>query len=181
MAELFESGGSEGQAGPGAEPDTAAVAIALDRASRRKGRAANDEIDRFLGKQEALIERQVRRLDEELHHMRLRHFSERLKVGLQLLTMLVGVLALAAVGAMAWSASRDNSLVIEGFGVPPDLAEQGTTGTAVASRLHDKLSEMQAQTVTVRAAVTVRDNSAARVKVEIPETGVSLGEVDQML
>ncbi|HET9161263.1 MAG TPA: hypothetical protein VFN88_11690 [Caulobacteraceae bacterium] len=59
MAELFESGEPEVEAGAAVQTDTSAVAIALDRARRRKGRAgANDEVDRFLEKQEALIDDQ---------------------------------------------------------------------------------------------------------------------------
>ncbi len=65
--------------------------------------------------------------------------------------------------------------------MPPDLAQRGLTGQVVAKQVLDKLTEMQALTQTMRAAGSYKNNWGAELKVEIPETGVSLGELRQYL
>jgi tetratricopeptide (TPR) repeat protein len=182
VAELFETAEPEAEPGAAVQTDNAAVAIALDRVRRRgrKAAAGEEEVDRFLEKQEGLIDDQRAHLREQMAHMRLKHFDQRLSVMLKLMTAAAAGAVLIAIAAMAWSASRDDSLVIEAFGAPADLTAQGITGTALATRLHDKLAQMQASTTNVFAAVAVRDTTESRVRVEIPETGISLGEVDQL-
>ncbi|HET9161315.1 MAG TPA: hypothetical protein VFN88_11950 [Caulobacteraceae bacterium] len=182
MAELFESGEPEAEASAAVQTDGTAVAIALDRARRRKGRAAaNDEVDRFLEKQEALIDDQRAHLHEQFRSIRLDRWSKRLRLALQALTILVGVLALGSLSAIAWQAASDDALVIDGFSVPPDLAQQGATGAAVATELHDKMLRLHQDTITGLATLTVREKGASEARVEIPETGVSLAEVNRFL
>ncbi|HEV2532901.1 hypothetical protein [Phenylobacterium sp.] len=165
----------------GAGTSAAAVAIALQRArSRKRGGQASAE-DRFLEEQSGLIADQRRHLHEQLKTIRLKHFGEVLKVTLQVLTILVGVLLLGGFAAMAWHAAHDESLVIEGIGSPPDLAAKGVTAAALSTGLEDRLSQMRSQTASPVAAAEVREAVANEVKVEIPETGVSVGEVSRAL
>jgi tetratricopeptide (TPR) repeat protein len=65
--------------------------------------------------------------------------------------------------------------------VPPDLAQRGLTGQVVASRILDRLSELQEQTVTGRPASTYANDWGDEIKMEIPETGVSIGELNRYL
>jgi tetratricopeptide (TPR) repeat protein len=102
---------------------------------------------------------------------------------LQALTMLVGVGIVVAVAVMAWQAHEDHALVIEPFSTPPVYAQQGLTGQALASELMDHLSAVTgtAKGVSLASVSGVQADRQDQVKVEIPETGVSLGEIDQML
>ena len=134
---------------------------------------------------ETYLQRQIRLADIQEHHL-LKQFSlaqweKRLGVFLRLATAVVGVAAAVTVGAMVWDASHSNGLIVEPFGVPPDLAARGLTGQAVASQMLDKLAAMQEATDSSRAPQSYANNWGNNLKVEIPETGVSIEELRQFL
>jgi len=83
---------------------------------------------------------------------------------------------------MIWQASSSNGLIIEPFSVPPDMAARGLTGQVVAARVLDRLTLLQAQTPTARLAKTYTNSwNEHGIKMEIPETGISLSELDNWL
>ena len=107
--------------------------------------------------------------------------KERAGFGLRVLTGVIGVVAAVLAGSLIWEASQERGLVIEPFSVPPEFAERGVTGQVVASRLLDRLSEMSDQTVSIRAPSTYANNWNGDIKVQIPQTGVSVGELRRYL
>ena len=107
--------------------------------------------------------------------------KERAGFGLRVLTGIVGAVAALLIGSLIWDASQERGLVIEPFSVPPEFAERGVTGQVIASRLLDRLSEMSDQTVSVRAPSTYANNWNGDIKVQIPQTGVSVGELRRYL
>ncbi len=157
----------------GAEGLAAALAVRPARA-RRKSSARPSPQDAFLAAE-------TRKLELELHHLKLGHFDKLLTVGLKLLTVTLGLAIAVVIAAMAWSAHEDHGVAIEAFSVPPDLAQRGLTGQVVASQLLDKLAALQAKTVTARPASTYANDWGGDIKVEIPETGVSIGELNRYL
>jgi tetratricopeptide (TPR) repeat protein len=167
--------------------DPAAIVVALGSSGTLDPRAAE-----FLKKQEALIEKQGHLVDlqarELAHELRLRHWSLQLrhasailKFALEVSAALVGVAIVCFIGAVVWNAAHADGLVVDEFSVPPDLAARGLTGQAIAGQLMDKLSEMQNVTITVRAPRSYANNWDNNIKVEIPETGVSIGQVYNFL
>ncbi len=158
----------------------AAIALALGRTSRAS-KGIDDDARSFLRKHTHLIELQTEHLHEQrvlqLSHMRWRRFSDRMKALLQVMTAVVGLSIGIGVGAMAWSAANERGLVIESFSVPPDLAQKGLTGQVLASMVLDRLGEMQNATLSVRAPSSYANDWNGDIKVEIPETGVSVGEL----
>jgi tetratricopeptide (TPR) repeat protein len=56
------------------------------------------------------------------------------------------------------------------------MAARGLTGQAVAAQLQDKLAAMQNATKSARPAESYANNWGNDIKVQIPETGVSIGE-----
>ena len=142
-------------------------------------------MDAFLDEQTDLIRLQKEHLHEQrelaLSRLRWGRFSDRIKAALQVMTAIVGLAVVVAITAMAWQAHEDHGLTIEAFSVPPDLAQRGLTGQVVASELQDRLSELQAQTITARPASTYANDWGNDIKVEIPETGVSVGELNRYL
>ncbi len=165
---------------PGAH---AAAAVALGFAAQNERTAA--EAERYLREQTRLAHLQMEEMKVEepykLSHFRLRRFSGWARAVFE---FSAGLLALALVGAIAimvWSAAQADGLIVESFAVPPDLAARGLTGQVVASRMLDRLSDLQAATSSVRSARSYANNWGDDLKVEIPETGVSLGEAWRFL
>ena len=107
--------------------------------------------------------------------------KERAGFGLRVLTGLVGFVLAAALGSLVWSASQERGLVIEPFSVPPEFAERGVTGQVVASRLLDRLGSLNDQTYSVREPSTYANNWNGDIKVQIPQTGISVGELRRYL
>jgi tetratricopeptide (TPR) repeat protein len=159
----------------GAGVDPAAVALALGGASRAKA-------DSFLEEQRALAADQRHHLREQFKQLRLNIWQLRMGVLLRIATGFVGLAVAVGLAFMVWEASVSSSLLIEPFSVPPDLAQRGITGEVVAAKLLDHLSEMQAQTKSSRAAQSyANDWGQAEIKLEIPEAGISLTELDDFL
>jgi tetratricopeptide (TPR) repeat protein len=162
----------------------AAVALALGRTGRGKP-DIDAKAGAFLDEQTELIRLQKEHLHEQrilvLSRLRWGRFRDRMMALLQVMTAAVGLLVAVGVVWMAWSASQERGLVIEPFSVPPDLAQKGLTGQVVASMLLDKLGEMQSATTSSRSPSTYANNWNDEIKVEIPETGVSVGELRRLL
>ena len=174
---------------PGPEDPVAATgaadAISLALAKRRVGGKADARLDAVLAEQARFLRLQSEHLHEQrelvLSRLRWGRFSDRVKAVLQVMTGVLGLFIVIAIGAMAWNAHEDHGVAIEAFSVPPDLAARGLTGQVAASQLLDRLAEMQASTVTARPASTYANDWGGDIKVEIPETGVSIGELDRYL
>jgi tetratricopeptide (TPR) repeat protein len=172
VSEETERAGS-GSEGSGAGVDPTAVALAMAGASR-------EEFDAFLRDQRRLVALQTRELSHELD---LRHWSlwVRYLSGVLKLTFEIG-LAVAAlglacfIGAAVWNAAHAEGLVIEPFSVPPDLAARGITGQFVASQMLDRLNFLQKHTESSRPGRSYVNSWGNDLKVEIPDTGISLGE-----
>jgi tetratricopeptide (TPR) repeat protein len=185
MAEPVEEAES-GSPESAAQESPAAVAIALGRTSRGPGSKAVDaEAVAFLRDQRRLINIQTEHLHEQreltLSRLRWGRFNDRIKGLLQVMTAVVGLAVGVGVGAMAWQAHEDHGVAIAAFTVPPDFAQKGLTGQVVASQVLDRLSDLQEKTVTARPASTYANDWGGDIKVEIPETGVSLGELNRYL
>jgi tetratricopeptide (TPR) repeat protein len=171
------------------EPDYGAEASAIEidpyAAAMAIGGASRAKADAFLDKQSHLADRQIELLanreEFEVSHLRWRRFSDQMKGALQVLTVLVGLGVAIALGAMVWSAAHADGLVIEGFSVPPDLAGKGITGQVIASEVLDRLSALVSANRSSRAAKTYANNWTGDIKVEIPDTGISVGEAYNFL
>src|SRR5215470_7719533 len=160
-----------------------AVTIALGAAVGDAGVA--EEARHYLRKQVELANYQIadlRREDKVRHwSLRVHHISDVMKLTFELAIAFI-VLAIAfGIGAAVWSAAHDNSLVIEAFSVPPDMAARGLTGQAVAAQFQDKLTAMQNATKSARPADSYASNWGSDIKVEIPNTGISISELYRYL
>jgi hypothetical protein len=168
----------------GADGGTAA-GIALALGGTKPASRLAPEAAEFLRRQSRLVELQMEHLHEQrelmLSRLRWGRFSDRMRAALQVMTAAVGLAVVAVIAVMAWQAHQEHGLTIAAFSVPPDLAARGLTGQVVADRVLDRLSELQTQTVSVRPASTYADNWGDDIKVEIPETGVSIGELNRYL
>ena len=141
------------------------IEIAME--AEASGKAPEGVAHEVLRKQSALIGWQIA--------------SERAVVAVRVLLGLAGLVVAVVLGAMVWSAAKADGLVIEAIEAPPDIVQQGFSGSALAARLQDRLNRMQRETIGSRATTALREARDGDVKIQIPNTGVSLGEVDRYL
>jgi tetratricopeptide (TPR) repeat protein len=181
-----EAGAEEGDEEAVAPLDPSAAALAM-------GAAAADDADKALaGKAAAYFERQSKLVaiqTEHLHeqrevllsHMKLKRLNERLRAGTQIFWIVVASIVAGYLGLMLYDAATSRSVVVELFDAPPVLAEQGLSGRVVAGALLDQLSRLQADAQSTAAKRALSDSWTGDIKIEVPETGLSLGEVDRLL
>ncbi|HEY1708039.1 MAG TPA: hypothetical protein VGG10_07225 [Rhizomicrobium sp.] len=139
----------------------------------------------FLEKQGRLIELQIEdlRREDAIRHwsLRVRHIGDVLKVAFEIAVAFIMIVLAVGIAAALWSASQADGLVVQAFSVPPDLAGRGLTGEVVAAKVLDRLAVMQAQTQSNRAPASYATNWGDDIKVQIPDTGVSIGELNRYL
>jgi tetratricopeptide (TPR) repeat protein len=158
---------------------SALFAAALGAASK------SEKVDALIERQIALADLQIEDIkrEDKLRHwsLRVRHISDMMKLTFELSVAAIVLAFAVLIGTAMWKAAHDHSLVIESFSVPGDMAARGITGQAVAALLQDKLTTMQARTDSARPADSYANNWGADIKVQIPDTGVSVGEFYQLL
>jgi tetratricopeptide (TPR) repeat protein len=158
----------------------AAEAIALGAHHTLDPRAAV-----YLEKQARLTELQIADLEREdaLRHwsLRIRHISDVMKLTFELSAAFVVLALVGLICVTLWKAAHDDSLVIQAFSVPPDMSARGLTGEAVAAQVQDRLAAMQDLKQTSRPANSYAANWSDDVKVQIPDTGLSIGEFYRLL
>ena len=158
-------------------PDSAA-AMVLGAATRGKA-------DAYLDKQNELADLQIEDLKREnaIRHwsLRVRHISDVLKLGFEMAVAFIVIAIAVGFGFEIWDAMHADGLVIDAFTVPPSMADKGLTGQVIASKLLDRLAVLQSETQSSRAASSFSNDWTNDIKVEIPDTGVSLGQVVRFL
>jgi tetratricopeptide (TPR) repeat protein len=177
-------GDAEEREGDGglAGADAVAVAVAMD-AARHDPELARQAAE-YLAKQGRLTDLQLHHFDTErrlaIEAARRKRFSDRIRNGLMGGAALLGLGVVGALAYETWSAVHDHDLVVESFSVPPDLAAKGLTGSVLAAQIRDRLNALQASP-SLQAGERASNEPDNPIKVEIPETGVSLGEIGRWL
>ncbi|HTT98469.1 MAG TPA: hypothetical protein VMF58_10495 [Rhizomicrobium sp.] len=147
--------------------------------------ASREKADAFVDKQNELADLQIEDLKREnsVRHwsLRVRHVSDVLKLGFEMAVAFIVIAIAIGFGFEIWAATRADGLVIDAFTVPPAMADKGLTGQVIASKLLDRLAVLQSETTSSRAASSFSNDWTNDIKVEIPDTGVSLGQVVRFL
>jgi tetratricopeptide (TPR) repeat protein len=163
--------------------DPLAAALAVD-ASKGDPDVARGVLG-YLDDLRQLVRLQIKHFDEErrlaIHAAKRKRFSDRVRYTALVGAALVGLAVVVVVGAMVWDAAHANGVAVEAFSVPPDLAAKGLTGQVLATELQDQLNAMQEDTTSGMQSRRAAQEGAGDIKVEVPETGVSLGELRQSL
>ncbi len=179
------------QALAGAEAFAAAVAAIASRQDPGVAR----QTEAFLTEQTRLLETQRHHLEDEhasrLTQLRLavtaakrKRYADHVRNWLYtaIAVLILGVLAAAT--RMTFEAMSDHGLVVEDFTVPADFAARGITSQALAQDLASRVASIRA--TANRSSLTyssgeVRADQAGVLKVQIPETGVSVDELERFL
>ena len=148
--------------------------------------------EEFLSEQTELLKVQREHLKDEhearLHYLRgqarevdIRRFGLRLRVGFQLFVALVAMAIGIGAVVMIRDAVTSRRVVIDPFDIAPNVPAQVPSGKIVAGGFLDELSRLQDATRTNIQGLDLSDAWAGQVKLEVPETGVSLGELSRLL
>ena len=172
-----------------ADPLASAIAVEAAEAGQSGWRA---EAVAYLRSQKALVDLQIRyfepqrRLAREerllaIDAARRKRFADRLKNTVQLLATLGAAGVAIAVIVLIRDAVVSRGVVVEPFKTPPALAPRGVSGEVVAAGLLDELEKLQAATRSAARGPDVRSAWSSDVRIEVPQTGVSMGEIDRLL
>ena len=181
-AALGSDEGEENNA-EGGGVDAVGMALALDAAHHDP--LLGPAVRRYLNRQRALVDLQIKHFDEEhtlaIVAARRKGFIDRMRICLQVFVAAIIGGVIIAIALMLWDAASDRGVVIDAISVPEDLARQGFTGEVIAKRILDRLAEINNTTGTLRAANSYSNSLGGGIKLEIPETGISIGELSRML
>lgn len=171
-------GDFEEEARPSAPADTAAMHAALSGSS--------DEAREYLRKQSRLADLQIETLQKrdefELSHLRWRRLNDQLTGAFRIILVVLALAVLAGVSALLWNASEADGLVVDSFSAPADFAARGVGGDVLANDLTNRLADVRritlANSISNTSEVSLNGND---VRVDIPDTGISLSEAWRLL
>ncbi len=190
--------GGEEEKSEAAVPPTAAGAEAFAAAIAAIASRQDPEVARrtaeFLSDQSRLLRTQAQHLEDEhssrLIHLRLmvsaakrKRYADFMRNGLYTCIALLVLCVLLAAARMTFEAMTDHSLVVEDFTVPSGLAARGITSQALAEDLASRVAAIRATGTrnSIAASGEVRADQAGILKVQIPETGISVDELERFL
>jgi tetratricopeptide (TPR) repeat protein len=163
--------------------DPVAVAVAMDAAKYDPELA--HKAGEYLDRQRELVVHTLKHFDEERHLQvqaaKRKRISDILKISLQVVLAFIGIALAVGFGDLVLSAIRSRSVVVEEFKAPPSLAPMGLSGEVVATGVLDELQRLQNATRGVGTLLTAKSAWTSDVKIEVPETGVSIGEINRLL
>lgn len=165
-----DKGGPEQDASVPTTVDAIEIALGQESADRDSDSPAR----RVLLKHERL-------LDQQIGLARNERFRNRIKSARDLSLALIAVLIALGGVSFLWSAMEADGLVVEPLSVPPDLAARGLTGEVVAAKLLDKMMVIGNASSSWRAGSNLRRDWGEDLRVEVPQTGVSLGDAQRWL
>ena len=142
--------------------------------------------DELISRQVRLTELQIDSLEKqdeyELSHLRWRRLNDQLTGAFRIILVVLALAVLLGVGALLWNASDADGLIVDSFSAPADFAARGMGGDVLANDLINHLSEVRkitlAHSISNSSDVGLNGND---IRVDIPDTGISLGEVWRLL
>jgi hypothetical protein len=176
--------------GAAATPQAFAAAVAALASRQDPGVARKTE--EFLASQSRLLEVQTEHLKGEyaarLHLLQgqarevdIRRFGLRLRVAFQLFVALVASAIGIGLAVMVHDAVTSRRVIIEPLHAPEGFPTRGVNGRTIASELLDELARLQSATRSSSAARELSGAWSRDLKLDVPETGISLGEISRLL
>ncbi len=174
MAEEDDDAVSAGKTG-----DAAAIGLAMNGVAAEDARA-------YLREQTELAKLQKQNLIEqnafELSHLRWRRLNDQLSGAFRIILVVVAVAVLVGLAALLWNAREADGLVVDSFSAPADFAARGIGGDVLANDLTNRLAEVRKITLAHSISNTSDvSKNGDDIRVDIPDTGISLGEVWRLL
>jgi hypothetical protein len=163
--------------------DPVAVSVAMDAAKTNSGVA--ESILAYLKKQSRLIDFQLRHFEEErvlaIAAAKRKRYADRIRNTLMSCIALAVGLGLFGLLWMIRDSVTSRQVVIAPFDLSPSLASRNITGKIVAAGILDDLNRLQAATQGSTQKASLTSAWDRDIKIEVPETGISIGEISRML
>jgi tetratricopeptide (TPR) repeat protein len=146
----------------------------------------------FLQEQTRLLKVQKEHLEDE-HALRLTHlrhqsrllhgqrWAQNLRIAFQCFAAVVAGVIGGGLLLMLHDAFTSRSVVVHPFDTPPALVARGVTGKVVAAGVLDELVRLQTATRADAAKRQLSNAWSNEIKLDIPETGFTLGELSRLL
>lgn len=161
------------------------AALAVLALGGRHDPVVDRELQHYLRSQAALADIQTEEIRHEWHlrsgSVRVRYYADLLHLAFNISIAFIALIVATIVGGLVWTAAHENGLVVEALAVPPDMQARGLSGQAVASQLLDRIMDLEAASASTRPASSFTNNWGDDIKIEIPSTGVSIGEARRMM
>jgi len=178
--------GSEAEGEPAstkAGPEAFAAAVAANIGNQSSEVAA--ETAAFFREQTQLVKAQRKSVEAE-HQFFMAEWGPRLlgirlRIAFQIFIALVATVMGIGVAIMIRDAITSRRVVIEPVRMPATLAARGFDGTITAGAILDELTRLQDATRSSSAARGLSGAWTGNIKLEVPETGVSIGEISRLL
>lgn len=164
---------------PPEEPTAAEPAIGEPAALGLADAAAADPATR--ARAAVLIEEQIRLSAMQRQHLHTQHIRDRFLVAFDLALAIGGIIVVGIAVALFWDAWTSRSVIVDAFDVPASFQAQGLSGKVLASELLDRLKSFQDATRTNEQKRAVEDAWSNRIELQIPESGISIDEVEALL
>ncbi|MDO9335316.1 MAG: hypothetical protein Q7T61_02850 [Caulobacter sp.] len=149
------------------------VDIAMD--AEAGGHTLDSPTLRLLGKQERLI-------DAEIALARDARFANRIKAVRDIALGVGAVLVVGMAGWLVWDSAHADDLVLEPWTAPPAFAAAGQGGEVLAAQLGDRIRVLQQKgELEATGVAKAAGGQSTELKLEIPSTGVSIGELQSWL
>lgn len=167
-----------------------ATAIAADHAkydpevARAAAEFLRDQSRFLLAQTEELHEQRgvrLQLLEDQVRDGKLRTFAQHMRNGLQVFVALILTGIGVGLALMLIDAFKSQSVIVEPFDAPPALAQRGLMGKVVAGGLLDALTRLQQSTRSSAAQRNLANAWTNDIKVEVPETGVSISDIERAL
>lgn len=163
------------------DPDVSRHTAAFMATQARIGQAHARIAEREDAQSAEELRVRLHHLHDETRESRLRRAGLWMRLGTQLFFALIATLIIVGIATMLRDAVTSRSVVVEAFKAPAALAPQGLTGDVVAAAVLDKLIVLHDHTRAVSRDRETRGAWASDIKIDVPETGVSLGEISRLL
>jgi len=160
------------------------AAAAILQASA-KGTKLHPILTSYLEEQTRLTRLEAHHFEEErelgIGAAKRKRLSDQLRIAFQLLLALIVTAIGVGLVVMIHDAFTSRSVVIDPFSAPPALAIRGLSGEVVGAGVLDRLTQLQASTRSASSKRHISNAWTGEIRLEVPETGVSIGEIDRLL
>ena len=123
----------------------------------------------------------ARDLQAQTREGRLRRAGQRARLAMQLFAVLIASVVTLGLMVMLYSAATSRSVIVDAFRAPSSIAALGLTGDVIATDVLDALQKLQDETRADDRGLETHGAWATDIKLDVPQTGVSIGEIDRIL
>jgi len=163
--------------------DPLAAAASLNAAPAHPGLA--EQLGAYIDRQRRLVEIQTEHLHEQrallLSHLRQRRIADWARTTTTVLVAAIAGCFVLLLAFLVIDAFASGSVVVESFDTPAGLTARGLSGRVVAGAVLDQFTRVQAATYANAEKRNLASAWTNDIKVEVPETGISLGDIDRLL